>query len=884
MTAIARLSTALAGRYRIERELGAGGMATVYLAHDLRHDRNVALKVLRPELSAILGAERFLHEIKTTANLQHPHILSLFDSGEADGLVFYVMPYVEGESLRERLTREKQLPVDAAVRIATEVADALEYAHQQGVVHRDIKPENILLYGGHALVADFGIALAASSAGAGTRLTETGMSLGTPHYMSPEQAMGEREVTPRSDIYALGCVTYEMLVGEPPFTGPTAQAIVAKVMTAEPASLTAQRKSVPPHVDAAVLTALEKLPADRFERAADFASALAGNPSAAATTRRHTAAAAYRPSPWRRVSVALGALTLLLAGLALWALTRHGTVAGPRVFDTALPEDAAMSFAATTATTAYGTPLRNISISPAGDFAVYAARQGDSTMLWYRSLVDATTHAITGTKGATVPRVSPEGKRVAFFQAGQVMVVPIDGGELRRLLDGHSPTSLEWVSRTSLLAGDVDGRRLSWLDPEAGAQKSVTIGRCSLATWIPEQRQLLCQWNEEATAFDPASGQRWPVRVARPDGSAGGLLVGSGFRVVEGRYIVYLSSEGDLRAAPYDGTRHLAGRSVTLEGGVRRETVGDAQYDLSAEGTLVYAPGADATVGRLVRLARGGSPVALPAAAAAFQRYDLSRDRRWLSAVVQTANGDELRIYDLRNGQQVTWLRAEFIRHPLWTPSGDRLVVAVRDSTRWSVLSGAPGSGRPPDTLTTSLGATWNPDPLDVQSEHQALAGDWGAAIALRFDPTAPPGTARFDTVATDAVFVSLSPDGKFILYESGDEGRVMVTSYPVPGRRWQVASGGVEPLWLSSTEVLYRSGVSWYLARLNPVTGEPIGAATFWARDPRFSDTSGWSNRPSHDGGIIYLQGPEQVSAPYLRVVPHWVAQMKAAVDQANR
>ena len=280
-----RLAAALADRYTIERELGVGGMATVYLAHDVRHDRNVALKVLRPELSAILGGERFLAEIKTTANLQHPHILSLFDSGEADGLVYYVMPYVEGESLRDRLAREKQLPVDEAVRIATEVADALEYAHQHGVVHRDIKPENILLHGGHAMVADFGIALAASRSEGGTRMTETGMSLGTPHYMSPEQAMGEREITPKSDIYALGCVLYEMLTAEPPFTGATAQAIIARVMTEEPRSLTLQRKTIPPHVEAAVECALQKLPADRFASAAAFAEALAGHGRTMATTR-----------------------------------------------------------------------------------------------------------------------------------------------------------------------------------------------------------------------------------------------------------------------------------------------------------------------------------------------------------------------------------------------------------------------------------------------------------------------------------------------------------------------------------------------------------------------------------------------------------------------
>jgi serine/threonine protein kinase len=270
---VERLASSLADRYRIDRELGAGGMATVYLAEDLKHNRKVAVKVLKPELAVAIGAERFLAEIKTTANLQHPHILALHDSGEVNGTVFYVMPYVEGESLRDRLDREKQLPVDDALRIAGEVADALEYAHEHGVIHRDIKPENILLQRGHAVVADFGIALAASKTG-GARMTETGMSLGTPMYMSPEQAMGAREVDGRTDIYSLGCVLYEMLVGEPPFVGPTAQAIVARVITESPRSLTAQRRSVPPHVDATVEKALEKLPADRFASAGAFAEAL----------------------------------------------------------------------------------------------------------------------------------------------------------------------------------------------------------------------------------------------------------------------------------------------------------------------------------------------------------------------------------------------------------------------------------------------------------------------------------------------------------------------------------------------------------------------------------------------------------------------------------
>jgi serine/threonine-protein kinase len=235
-----RLAAALADRYRIERELGAGGMATVYLAHDVKHERKVALKVLRPELAVVIGAERFVQEIKVTANLQHSHILPLHDSGVADGFLFYVMPYVEGETLRTRIDREKQLGVDDAVALTRAIAAAFEHAHKQGVVHRDIKPENILLRDNDPLIADFGIALAVSHAG-GNRLTETGLSIGTPHYMSPEQAMGDRELDARSDVYSLGAMLYEMLTGEPPYTGSTAQAIVARVITEEPRSLVLQQ-------------------------------------------------------------------------------------------------------------------------------------------------------------------------------------------------------------------------------------------------------------------------------------------------------------------------------------------------------------------------------------------------------------------------------------------------------------------------------------------------------------------------------------------------------------------------------------------------------------------------------------------------------------------
>jgi serine/threonine protein kinase/tetratricopeptide (TPR) repeat protein len=270
---VRRIAEALRGRYTIERKIGAGGMATVYAARDLKHDRRVAIKVLRWELAALVGTARFLGEIRTTANLQHPHILPLHDSGEADGTVYYVMPYIDGESLRDRLMREQQLPIEDAVRITTEVADALHYAHRQGVIHRDIKPENILLREGHALVADFGIALS-SSTGGDVRLTEIGVSMGTPSYMSPEQAAGERALDARSDVYALAAVMYEMLVGEPPFNAGSVQAMLGKLLVDEPAGLASRRVRVPAHVEAAILRGLEKLPADRFATARDFATAL----------------------------------------------------------------------------------------------------------------------------------------------------------------------------------------------------------------------------------------------------------------------------------------------------------------------------------------------------------------------------------------------------------------------------------------------------------------------------------------------------------------------------------------------------------------------------------------------------------------------------------
>ncbi len=386
-----RLSTALADRYRIERQLGVGGMATVYLAEDLKHKRKVAVKVLRPELAAVLGAERFVQEITTTANLQHPHILPLFDSGEADWFLYYVMPFIDGETLRDKLNRETQLGIEESVEIATAIADALHSAHQEGVIHRDIKPENILLHKGRPMVADFGIALAVS-AGAGGRMTETGLSLGTPHYMSPEQATAEKDLTARADIYSLGSVLYEMLTGEPPHMGNSAQQIIMKIVTDTPRPVTELRKSVPPNVTAAVAKALEKLAADRFESAATFAEALT-NPAFTLPTTGTVAGAPAR-GMWTRLSVGLAVVAALFEIVAIWALSRPESPKPVSRYTIALPEEEALGF---------GTDLLDLAVSPDGSRLVYVGPGEQNGRLWVRNRDQLHATPLRGTDRARNP-------------------------------------------------------------------------------------------------------------------------------------------------------------------------------------------------------------------------------------------------------------------------------------------------------------------------------------------------------------------------------------------------------------------------------------------------------------------------------------------------
>jgi serine/threonine-protein kinase len=511
----ARLTTAIADRYRIERELGAGGMATVYLAHDVKHERKVALKVLRPELAAVIGAERFLAEIKVTANLQHPHILPLHDSGEADTFLYYVMPYVEGETLRDKIDREKQLGVDEAVEITRSVAAALDYAHRQNVIHRDIKPENILLHDGQALVADFGIALALSQAG-GARLTETGLSIGTPHYMSPEQAMGDRELDARSDVYSLGAMLYEMLAGDPPYTGSTAQAIVAKVITEKAPPVTVHRDTVPAHVAASIEKSLSKLPADRFHSASDFAEALGNR---AFTVPRVESAGSPRrwQSLWNPLSIASTAVAAVLLVVAAVGLMRPDAPQRVTRFAVLLEDAQALFFSG------QGNPPR-IAVSPDGSELVYVGQdEGRGTRLWHRPFDQLEARPLPGTEGGWSPVFASDGERVAFvtFQDGvQIKVASLGGGPPVTVADTGINSTVTWGPDDHLYFLDPSNLVLRRVPSSGGPVEEVTA--------LEAAPGVQYEWPQDATG--PGRGPH--ARAASPgvrsrDGVVAGVRGGS---------------------------------------------------------------------------------------------------------------------------------------------------------------------------------------------------------------------------------------------------------------------------------------------------------------------------------------------------------------------
>jgi serine/threonine protein kinase/WD40 repeat protein len=696
-----RLSNALADRYRVERELGAGGMATVYLAEDLKHHRKVAIKVLRPELAAVIGADRFLREIETIAGLQHPHILGLIDSGEVDGTAYYVMPFVEGESLRDRLNREKQLPVGDAIRIATEVAGALDYAHRHGVIHRDIKPENILLHEGQALVADFGIALAASKAG-GERMTETGMSLGTPQYMSPEQAMGEREITARSDIYALGAMTYEMLVGEPPFTGPSAQAIIAKVLTTDPVAPAALRRTVPSHVELAVLTALQKLPADRYGTATQFADALRGSGAGAATSAT--------PAPSRHARSKLGSLAFGLAGIAVgaaavWGFTRS---------------DAGLENAVFVQRTFGTEAIFTARYTNSGTGIVYSAAARGSTPRLYSLSSDYPEPRQIGDSGTQLLSVSSKNELAVVLRttyvlhrlfAGTLARMPIGGGAPREIL--ADVRDADWSPDGTELAVVHEMKGRDRLEYPIGTVLYESFGYLSDPRVSPDGKTIA--FHEHALRFDDRgtvsvvdlkrshrvlTGEYWGLEglAWRPDGKR--LLFGG---AIKGFYQVHevsmsgsdrlvLPSAGTVTVqdvAP-DGRMLLTRDDMTSRLFVKR--AGDAQARdiswldnssqplLSRDGELVaFTDESETIYSTLIRKSDGSPAVRLgdggPRA--------LSNDKRWVvsnSLVVPqrltlypTGAGAARRI---DRGELETYMRVQFF------PDDKRLFLCGKEPKR----------------------------------------------------------------------------------------------------------------------------------------------------------------------------------------------------------
>ena len=788
-------------------------MATVYLAGDLRHARNVAVKVLRPELAAVVGAERFLAEIRTTANLQHPHILPLFDSGEADGFLFYVMPFIEGESLRDRLTREQQLPIAEAVGIATEVASALDYAHRHGVIHRDIKPENILLHDGRALVADFGIALAASKAG--TRLTETGMSLGTPHYMSPEQAMGERAITARSDVYALGCVTYEMLVGDPPFIGSTAQAIVAKVMTEKPAAPTRLRDTIPPAVEDAVLTALEKLPADRFASAAEFARAL-GDP-AFRSAKMMTAPSPVGAGGWRhRIAVpALVAAAVLAAALA-WALGRPDPPAPVTRYGVALPAGQELA----------RSPLSRLAVSPDGSRLVYVGTSGQGTQLYVRARNGLESTALPGTEDAINPAISPDGARVAYMDGvgnGHIKVVSLTGGLPVTITD--SAVGVPGVSWgfDGFIYYDRSGVGALMRVPEGGGAAE-GVGQLDSArgelqhAWpdaLPNGRGIVMT----ASRGGPGAMGGPADEIAVLDLATGRhrtLVRGIFARYARSGHLLYVTGDGALMAVPFDQNRmELTGEAVQLAQGLAvRRGGGVVDLAISADGLLWYVAGEVGSDGTLEPVWVGRDGSASPVAAGwsgLMSDPVLSPDGRSLAVEIRNV-GSQVWVRDLEQGtlSRLT-VEGKNNRRPAWAADGRSLAFVSEVPSGLDLYQRIADGSRPASLLLHSERrveeATFSPDGgwLVYRSGSAAGEGDLHARRSGADSSFALVATAAYETSP------ALSPDGRWLAYVSNEGGapEVYVSPFPnIADARWQVSvQGGQEPVWAhSGRELFYRA------------------------------------------------------------------------------
>ena len=883
-----RLSTALTGRYTLEHALGQGGMATVYLAQDVRHDRKVALKVLRPELAAVIGAERFLSEIKTTANLQHPHILPLFDSGEADGFLFYVMPYVQGETVRDRLTRDKQLPIADAIRITTEVASALDYAHRHSVIHRDIKPENILLHDGSALVADFGIALAVSRSDGATRMTETGMSLGTPHYMSPEQAMGEKEITPAADIYALGCVLYEMLAGEPPFTGPTAQAIVAKVLTSDPKPVTTLRKTVPPHVEAVVETALQKLPADRFQSAAAMSDALGDPLSARATTTRGRAATARADGASRRPLYAALALCAALFVLALFGWLRPRAPAETSrqrvvLWQYSLGQllDPGLAHEATQA-----------AIAPDGSSIVYTDSVGGHLQLMRKQRNTSVAVPVAGTEGALSPFFSPDGRWIGFSTAdGLLKKVRLEGGGAVTLGRHADPTYLAgaWLDDgTIVFAG---GSGLYGVNADGGASRALfsdsTRGPSTALSIsaLPGSRGVLytscpdnCALQSSIHVLD-LQAKRDRVLVAS---AAGAWYSPTG-------HLLYIDRAGGLFAVAFNLDR------LTVTSGPIPviDDVVPGSLSMSATGTVLYATTpAGGTPAQLMTVSRDGSAVPLDSTwRGDFQYPALSPDGKALAVSVRDVT---TQLWIRRSDGTRQKLTAEGTTNwrPAFSPDG-RAIIFSSDresgglSNRFNLYEEPADGSTPARLLLHHTFGVWEGE-LSRDGRWLVMRSDEQNNIGHIYARRLVGDTALIPLVvdSTLSLQVALSPDGHWLAWSGGTTGRNEIYVAPFPemtARQLVSRDGGSEPRWAhSGRELFYKSGTRFM------VVSVALGPTLVLGSPRELFSAAGYRaarNRPQYDVApddrhfvmIREIQG----GANSLVYVENWFPELRAKVKR---
>jgi eukaryotic-like serine/threonine-protein kinase len=887
---LARLAACLVDRYEVQGELGAGGMATVYRAVDLKHQRDVAIKVLHPDLGAALGSERFLSEIRTTARLQHPHVLPLLDSGEADGLLYYVMPLVTGETLRHRLERERQLPIGDAISIAREVADALGYAHGLGVIHRDVKPENILLRDGHALVADFGIALAVQSAG-GARMTQTGLSLGTPQYMSPEQAMGERTIDARSDLYSLGAVTYEMLAGEPPFTGPNVQAIVARLLSEEPRSLTVQRRAVPAGVEHAVMRALEKLPADRYSRAAEFAAALLAD--APASVR---AGGRARRSPSSGIwPVAAVGVAMLAAGVGVGrVLAKPAAVTEPaRQLAIGLPDSIRVAFRGSV-----DAPGGQGSVTISGDGRRIAwvgttpRATEDDVQLYVRDLSSYTIRAVPGTAGAFAPFLSSDGSLLGYFSGRELRETNLTNGETRVLLRNLSlPSGAAYLVNGSVLV-TVETGMLTVVDRGGGVRRvkvsaptstdQDSTGVLTFPEAVPGNRFAvgLSRGGPMVVASLSDGTVRRIRSFAATDSTAG--FAGGAPRAVGGR-LYWLASDVVLSAAfDAEGAR-LTSEPVPVVSGVRGDLFGAADFDVADDGTVVFVAGADPSIGHLAWLDPKGRVDTLGLPPANYAGFDVSPDgRSLLTKSIGSGGTTELRVFDIARGTSTVFnVGSGDISQPGWSADGRSALVSVAPQGLASArVLRVPVDGR--SAIDTIM-----PGGLD----RYAVSRD-GRVTILQVSTTRSPNRylsigqgaklyastsdGPFEELTTlgDFVVPALSPDGKWLAYEKyglGQSSAVYIERFPLDGRPIQVSTDGsaFEAFFSAKGDKLfYRAGRGVMQVPLS-VTGDrmTLGDPTMYV-DFAFADFLGRGYELGNDDRLLVKLLPSTAPQSEIRVM----------------